>query len=187
MSQIASSELVGTLEKAKGQMMESIQNAGQAGQWDRAQWMVQKAKDLDDMINSLRQNGTGHVPLRPSPEPVQATPPKYAKLPHFFTEANKLVKVGPSRDGTTYQHRVTREHFDQMASKLADIAAKAKQFETPDLTDVLDVPKHEPLIMLAMLEELKLLINVRRGRWVFTNVETFRAEVQKVWGNLPPE
>src|SRR5436190_11447513 len=110
MTQIASSELVGTLEKAKGHMMESIQHAGQAGQWDRAQWMIQKAKDLDEMINGLRQNGTGHAPLRPSSAPVQTTPPKYAKLPYYFTESNKLVKVGPSRDGSTYQHRVTRQH-----------------------------------------------------------------------------
>lgn len=186
MTQLAP-ELIVTLEKAKGQMMDSIQHAGQTGQWDRAQWMIQKAKDLDEMISGLRQNGSGHAPLRPTTAPMQTTPPQYAKLPHYFTETNKLVKVGPSRDGTTYQHRVTRDHFDAMINKLADIAAKAKQFETPDLTDALDIPKHEPLIVLALLEELKLLINVRRGRWVFANAETFRSESQKVWANLPRE
>ena len=33
-----------------------------------------------------------------------------------------------------------------------------------------------------MLEEQKLLNNVRRGRWVFVSAETFEADVQKVWG-----
>ena len=187
MTQLAAPELIGTLEKAKGQMMQSIQTAGQAGQWDRAQWMIQKAKDLDDMINGLRQNGNGHASLRPVPGPIQTPKPKYDKLPYYFTETNKLVKVGPSRDGSTYQHRVTREHFDVMLNRLAEIAAKDKQFETPDLSEAIDIPKHEPLIMLDLLEQRKLLINVRRGRWVFINAETFREEAQKVWGDLPRE
>ena len=58
-------------------------------------------------------------------------------------------------------------------------------FETPDLIKLCDVPKHEPLIILAVLEEQKLLINVRRGRWVFVNADTFRADTLKVWTALP--
>src|SRR4051812_17208530 len=103
-------EIVATLEKAKGQMMDSIQAAGQAGQWDRAQWMVQKAKDLDEMIVGLRQNG--HTPLRPAPAPVPPAKPKPAKLPHFYIHGNnKLAKIAASRDGGTYEHRIMREHY----------------------------------------------------------------------------
>jgi len=187
MSQFTEPALIGVLEKAKGQMMESIQTAGQAGRWDRAQWMMEKAKSLDEMIHELRQNGSGHAPLRAAPARATAPQPKYDKLPYYFTESNRLVKIGPSRDGSTYQHRVTRDHFDAMIDKLADIAAKAKTFESPDLINPLDIPKHEPLIILALLEEQKLLINVRRGRWVFTNAEAFRQEAQNVWSKLPRE
>ena len=118
---------------------------------------------------------------------MQTTPRKYAKLPYYFTESNKLVKVGPSRDGSTYQHRVTRQHFDEMINRLAEIAAKDRQFETPDLSNAVNIPKHEPLIVLDLLEQRKLLINVRRGRWVFANAETFGDDAQRVWGNLPQE
>jgi hypothetical protein len=97
------------------------------------------------------------------------------------------VKVGPSRDGSTYEHRVIREHFDAVIDKLAEIASKTRTFETPELIRECDVPKHEPLIILAVLKQQKLLIGVRRGRWMFTNAETFGVDAQKVWSALPKQ
>ena len=96
-----------------------------------------------------------------------------------------MAKIGPSRDGTTYQHRVTRDHFDLIIARLTEIAASRKTFETTDVVGRLDIPKHEPLIILAVLEEQKLLIGVRRGRWVFINPVTFAADAEQVWNKLP--
>ena len=181
-------ELVGTLEKAKGQMMDSSQSIGLAGQWDRAQWMFQKAKELDDMIVSLRQNGTPVPTPPPALRPMHSTympKPRPEKLPYFFVEGNRLVKIGPSRDGTTYQHRVTMQNFDLIIAKVIELAGSSHTFETPDVVNSLDIPKHEPLIVLAVLEERKLIINIRRGRWVFANGNTFANEVKAVWSALP--
>src|SRR5213593_4312676 len=104
-----SPQLVATLEKAKLELMRSNQAAMTNGQWDRAQFMLQCARDLDGMIIGLRQNGM------------------------------------------TYEHRVTREHFDLMIGQLSVLATEGKTFETPDLIKRCDVPKHEPLIILAVL------------------------------------
>jgi hypothetical protein len=185
MAEVILSGLVSTLEKAKRQMMESIQTAGEAGQWNHAEWLIQRAKDLDDMIIGLRQNGTSAD--YPHVRPTGAAAPKSRpeRLPYHYIEANKLVKVGPSRDGSTYEHRVVREHFDAVLDKLAEIARKTRTFDTPDLIRRCDVPKHEPLIILAVLKEQNLLINERRGRWVFTNAETFGVDAQRVWSALP--
>jgi hypothetical protein len=179
------SKLISTLESAKMQMMESIQTAGQSGQWERAEWMIQRAKDLDEMILVLRQNGTGPAPLRPAPAMMHPRKPPPEKLPYYYTERNKLVKVGRSRDGSSYKHRVLRVHIGLMIDRLAEIARKTKTFETSDLIKQCDVPKHEPLIILDVLKEQHLLINVRRGRWDFINTETFRDDAQKVWAALP--
>src|SRR2546425_2911335 len=180
-----SPQLVATLEKAKLELMRSNQAAMTNGQWDRAQFMLQCARDLDGMIIGLRQNGMTPAPVRPAALSSHAPKPRPAKLPYYCVEGDKLVKVGPSRDGTTYEHRVTREHFDLMIGQLSVLATEGKTFETPDLIKRCDVPKHEPLIILAVLEEQKLLINVRRGRWVFVNVVTFQSDAQRVWAALP--
>ena len=179
-----SADVTAALETAKRKMMTASQAAGASGQWDRAQSMLQWARDLDGMITGLEQNGHGSAPIRPSPA-VHASKSWPPRLPYYYTMGNKLVKIGPSRDGTTYDHRVTREHFDLMIAQLVLLAGEGKSFETPDLMGRCDVPKHEPLIILAVLEEQKLVINVRRGRWVFANAETFPADAQRVWSALP--
>jgi hypothetical protein len=187
MIQRSEPELMVTLERAKGLLMESIQQAGQASQWDRAQWMIQKAQELDGMIDGLRQNGAQLAPLRPATVSLPTPKPRPAKLPHFYVAGNKLTRIGPSRDGTTYEHRVTREHFDRMVERLAQLAGKSKMFETADLANAVDIPKHEPLVLLGLLEQQNLLMNIRRGRWFFVNPETFKDGAEKLWSTLPRE
>ena len=176
-------ELVSLLDQAKREMMRSIQTAGSAGQWERGKFLFQCASDIDSMIAGLQRNGFSAGPSRAATPAVQ--PPRPTKLPYFYVDGNKLAKIGPSRDGTTYEHRVIKEHYDLMIEKLAIMAREGKNFETPDFVNRCDIPKHEPLIILAVLEEQKLLVNVRRGRWTFVNPQTFAADVQRVWGALP--
>jgi hypothetical protein len=185
MTQMVLPELVGTLEKAKTQMKESVQKAVQDGQLDWAQSMIQKMKDLDEMIGSLPQNDSGPVPHTPDRAPIREPNERPDELPYYYTEGNRLVKVGPSRDGATYKHRVIREHFDQMIDALANLAGKNKEFETAAITSALNIPKHEPLIILAVLNRQKLLYKVRRDRWYFVKPETFRTDAKRVWSALP--
>jgi hypothetical protein len=184
MCQVNSPELVAAVEKAKAEMMKSSQLAGTAGRWDDAQFRLQCARDLDAMLLGIRQNGDVPAPARP-PTAVTHTPKPTPTKRHYFIDGNKLAKIGPSRDGSTYRHNVTREHYDEMVAQLIAISRETQSFETGEFTAHLDIPKHEPLIFLAALEEQKLLNNPRRGRWVFVSAETFEADVQKVWGALP--
>jgi hypothetical protein len=177
------SELISLLDGAKREMMCASQTAGVAGQWERGKYLFQCASDIDRMIAGLQRNGFSPAPARPMMPTTQLSRP--TKLPYFFIEENKLAKLGPSRDGSTYQHNVIREHYDLMIEQLTIMAREGKNFETPDLVNRCDIPKHEPLIMLAVLEEQKLLVNTRRGRWTFVNPETFPTDVQRVWNALP--
>jgi hypothetical protein len=178
-------DLAPALEKAKAEMMKSSQIAMAAGQWERAEWAVQSAKSLDSMLTVALNGSSGAAALALVSTTSIKPKSRPAKLPHFYTEADKLVKVGASRDGGTYEHRVIRAHYDLMIDKLVEVAGRDKSFETPDLIKKCDVPKHEPLIIVAMLESRGLLIKFRRGRWVFKSADTFATDVQKIWVALP--
>lgn len=178
MSQPQPTGLADLLDRAKQEMVRlSSHYAVASGEWDRAQSLLQWARELDVMIRGLRQNGA---------TPTKNVPPGSPRtLPYHYIEADKLVKVGPSREGGSYEHRVTRKHFDLVVEALAEMARKSATFETPDLVNQCAIPKHEPLIVCAVLEERQLLSNVRRGRWAFVNPASFASDVQRVWSSLP--
>jgi hypothetical protein len=175
------SNLVGTLERAKHELVACSQTAATSGQWDLAEFMVQSARHVDGIITGVRQNGSAPPATRPTD---QHHPSRPEKLPYYYVEGDKLVKVGRSRDGTTYKHRVTRGHFDQLIETLAAMAQDHRAFESADFVRRCDVPKHEPLIMLGVLKEHELLHSSRRGRWAFVNPATFAADAGQVWDAL---
>lgn len=181
------SELLVALEGAKTALTHSIQEASAAGDWDAAEHLVQWAREVGGMLETVA--GVPHPANgRPAFSAVALTASRGsrpANLPFHCTEKNKLVKVGASRDGTTYEHRVTREHFDLIIENLATMAQGADAFETTELNQRCDVPRHEPKIVLDVLEEHHLVRNVRRGRWGFTNASGFATEAQAVWSALP--
>lgn len=174
--------LAKTLEQAKQEMVRlSGRCAVTTGEWDRAQSLLQWARELDGMILGLKQNGSStYKAAAPAPRPARPS-----KLPYYFVEDDKLVKVGPSRDGGTYEHRVVRKNFDLITQRLMEMSRTGTSFETPDLVNRCDIPKHEPLIVLAVMEEQGLLLNVRRGRWSFSNAASFASDVLRVWTSLP--
>jgi hypothetical protein len=177
------SELIKLLDQVKRAMILSSQTAGTGGQWERGKYLFQCASDIDAMIAGLQRNGSNAAFTRPGSSATPAVRPM--KLPHFFIDGNKLAKIGPSRDGTTYQHNVVREHYDLMIKQLETLARDSKTFETLDFLSRCDIPKHEPLIILGVLEERGLLASVRRGRWSFVEPARFAADAQTVWNALP--
>ena len=145
--------------------------------WDKAQRLLEGARQVDAILHVLTREAT--------------LPPKGTlhdrKLPYYYVAYDKLVKVGRRRDGGTYKHRVTREHYDLITSRLCEIAKAGATFETQRLVDRCDVPKHEPPLVVHMLSQQGLLANIRRGRWSFTDQATFPKTVKTVWDHLPSD
>ncbi len=178
-------EVVSVLQSAKQKMIALSQAAATDGQWHRAQHLLHHASATDSIINGLSRDDDNcdsslAFPLR-SPKPGPG------KLPFYYVDRNKLVKVGEkkSRDGSTYEHRTTREHFDLIIKQLSAFASRGKDFETTDLLSKCDVPKHEPGIILAVLRKQKLLSSPRRGQWEFVKASTFASDAQRVWAAIP--
>lgn len=57
-------------------------------------------------------------PLEWPSSPHAFAQPRRLRDPRALLEGGKLVKVGASRDGGTYEHRVTRRRFDLVLEQL---------------------------------------------------------------------
>jgi hypothetical protein len=172
--------LVELLKQAQTMMVElSGRSAGAERDWDKAKALLDGARQIDGILAILAG--------RQAPEPSRVRPPvdDRRKLPYYYVEHDKLVKVGRRREGGTYEHRVTREHYDLIVGRLAEMAKQGRAFETRRLVEKCDVPAHEPLIVVNLLGEQGLLDCLRRGRWAFPDADGFAVAVRGVWDKLP--
>jgi len=181
--------LVDSLTASKQELVDRSNRLAADSLWDEAQTAIEWAKQLDGMIAAL-SNGNGvpaHMPTIRREQPTSKTRRPHRNLPYYYVEGDRLVKVGPSRDGGTYEHRVTRKNFDLVLARLRDMAGETTEFETQRLVDRCDVPGHEPLIVVAVLEQHGLLIRLRRGRWQFADPAGFARASDAAWQKIPRE
>jgi hypothetical protein len=178
-------------ESARDALRGEIQRSTVAGEWMRTQKLAQYASELDKIISGLdlgingaTRNGGFPLTSLERPAPPQVATHGNRALPYHFVSGNSLSKIGPSRDGSTYQHNVVRSHYDQIVGALVQLAKSRREFETHELTARCDVPAHEPLIVLAAFEQAGLLIKYRRGRYAFVDSGMFEQAAGTVWDKL---
>jgi len=186
---IHATRLVDSLAASKQELVNRSNQLAADSRWDEAQTAIEWAKQIDGMIAAL-SNGNGIPAHQPSIRRESPTPTArrtHRDLPYYYVEGDRLVKVGPSRDGGTYEHRVTRKNFALVLARLRDMAGETTEFETQRLVDRCDIPGHEPLIVVAVLEKHGLLIKLRRGRWQFADPTGFARASDAAWQKLPRE
>jgi hypothetical protein len=179
--------LLDSLNAAKGKLVEFSSLAAETDNWAEAQTAIEWAKKLDAMVTALSGKDVigslGSETLRPV---ARQNSVDGQSFPRFYVEDNRLVKIGAKRDKEgTYEHRVTHANYDLVVQQLCKIAGFSNEFETQKLIDHCDIPKHEPGIVLAVLEKQGLLANVRRGKWEFLAAASFSAQVQDIWDRIP--
>ena len=110
-----------------------------------------------------------------------------SEFPYYFRESDRLVKIGKKRNGDgTYKHPVPKDNFDQIMSTLVGFTRSGMRFETKRLQNQCDrIPRHQPLIVLAVLEEQGLVDNRGRGHWTFADRTGFSVASELVWENIP--
>ena len=172
------------LGEAKKQMIETSSLLAQSGgDWDAAQRLLARAREIDairsDLDNMIR-SGPILFNMPRDREPL------HANLPYYQIEDDRLVKVGKSRNGGTYKHRVPKEHYDIIVAKLVDFARSGRPyFLTQDLIDRHDMPNHEPNLVINLLEEKAVVRRVTRGRYAFSHREAIQEQAETIWRELP--
>lgn len=141
---------------------------------------------IDSIASRLNHsNGTVDTPMAAllRETKVGSQPPR---LPYYYREGDRLIKVGKSDKGDgTYRHPVSKVNFDEIMSVLVAFAKASLRFDTKDLQNqVHRIPRHEPGIVLAVLEEQRLLRNTRRGQWEFKD-RAGPGDSASVWNNIP--
>ena len=185
MSTPTPSRLMNSLATTKNELVSHSNELAASSRWDEAQTAIGWAKQIDGMIAALT-DGNGGAPYQAPPEPAPQPPTRSREdLPYFYVEGDKLVKVGPSRDGGTYEHRMSHKNFDLVLGQLREMARDTVEFETPKLVSRCNIPNHEPLIVLAVLEKQGLVVKIRRGRWQFADAANFPRKADSVWQQLP--
>lgn len=176
------------LEEAKVRLVQlSTAFAGES-KWDAARISIDWAKQIDEMTSGLdaitrpKKNGQEATAAHDRVYRQAAHDDQY---PKYYREGNRIVKVGQSRNGSTYTHRVTRPNFDRILAKTLELTRSSREFETQTLVDRCNVPKHEPQIFVRILEKQGLLLNLRRGRWRVANPDTFESSCRGVWDRIP--
>jgi hypothetical protein len=140
-----------------------------------------------DSIASRVNHGNGTAIATASISAKRATPAKPTRFPYYFREPDELVKIGRSDKGDgTYRHTVPKDNFDEIMAVLVEFASTNVRFDTKDLQNrVHRIPRHQPLIVLDVLEEQRSILNTRRGQWAFVDRACFAVAAESVWENIP--
>lgn len=179
MTLISDDQTIDLLQKAKNRLVKLAADYGAQSDWEQAHAHLNGAKQIDELLaGGSNGNSVMHTP-RGKPQSR-----RFTTLPYFYVEGDKLVKVGQSRDGGTYEHRVTKENYEIIINALKAIAKSAERFETQSLVDRCPIPKHEPGLVARVLEEHGLLNQVRRGTWQFEDRWSFDNKVDDLWQRI---
>lgn len=142
-----------------------------------------------DSIATRVSNANGHPVAAPVSVAQLKKPTAPAHFPYYYREPDQLVKVGRSDKGDgKYKHPVPRNNFDEVIATLIEFASNDVRFDTKDLQNRLPrIPRHQPVIVLDVLEQQRLILNTRRGQWAFIDRAGFAAASQSVWDSVPQE
>lgn len=170
--------------------------------WQAAEALFQFAKEADDFRRRLANllNLEHSAPLVGPTKPArrgrsqdQTTgrteegpqKKKKADYPKYQITDNCLVKIGLQRDRRTeYQHIVQKAAFDKIVSAIVKQQANTKEFTPDTILAELNLPAYQTYVVLAMLRQMGLFKNPRRGLYATTDVRDFGVAASAVWNKL---
>ena len=180
------SQLSETLKRAKALVGQLVKDRTSREDYSGARSGLEWAELLNSISSRLdfHDNGSQLAPTATASETAVALSPP--QLPYYRREFDNLVKIGKKRGGAgIYKHPVPKDNFDQIISALEGFAESARRFDTKSLQDeVAQIPRHQPLVVLAVLEEQRLVHKTQRGHWAFTHRTGFSVASKTVWGKI---
>lgn len=177
------------LESARQGLVAVVAECVDSGDYDSAKAAMDIAQRVDDIakaVKSLLDTTSGErAGLPPTTGRLSSFPTEAKDLPFYYADGDRLVMRGPSRDGTYYDQKVPRAHYDLIVAKLCTFRQKSEMVRNQALIDRAEMPVHEPSLILKLLAAEKLLVPLQKGLYVFADVEDFEKAARRVWDNLP--
>lgn len=194
-----------SLTKIQDMLFESARNSvklDEATAWHDAEALFQFAKEADGfrrrLVNLLNgEHATSPAESAKSPlggrgqsqttarTEEGAQRKEKADYPKYRISDNCLVKIGLRRDRRReYQHIVQKAAFDKIISGIVKHLGKTKDFNPDTILAKLNLPAYQTYVVLAMLRQMGLLKNPRRGLYTVTDVRDFDAAASGVWNKL---
>jgi hypothetical protein len=198
-------EVVSLLTRALDQLLGESQQAASEGNWKRAKVLMELAERTDRLREEVTANaGEGQTMTRLADveqetandtEPDRLVPqtPKRSVYPKYRVRDDILIKQGLQRSGReVYEHSVTRERFDEIVARLANMAAlpaqrKPRLFSIEDVQKELDCPRYMTYVVVSLLTSTGLVVRARKGSYRFSDPVNFRSAVNALWERLKGE
>ena len=162
------------------------------GDYRSAQSAMELAQKLDEVTKGLAalvpgQDNGGNLPMsQPTKSRWPSSIPTESKdLPFFYAEGDRLVMRGPSRDGTHYEQRIPKAHYDLIIRKLRDCQQGRGIVRNQEMLNRAEMPVHEPGLILKLLASKGLLEPRQKGVYSFVDAADVRTAAQAVWDGLP--
>lgn len=194
-----------SLTKIQDMLFESARNSvkfDEATAWQDAEVLFQFAKEADGFrrrLVNLLNGGHATSPAESAKSPLGgrgqnqttartedgAQRKKKTDYPKYRIRDNCLVKIGLQRDRRSeYQHIVQKAAVDKIVSVIIKHLGKTKHFNPDTILAELNLPAYQTYVVLAMLRQMGLLKNPRRGLYTVTDVGDFDAAASIVWNKL---
>jgi hypothetical protein len=180
------------LAEAREALVPLVGEYADKGDYRSAKSAMELAQKLDEVTKGiaalvLGQDNGGKLPIsQPTNSRWPSSFPTESKdFPFFYAEGDRLVMRGPSRDGTYYEQRIPKPHYDLIARKLHDCQRGGGIVRNQEMLNRAEMPVHEPGLILKLLASKGLLEPLQKGVYSFVDAADVRTAAQSVWDGLP--
>jgi hypothetical protein len=178
-----------SLQHAKEAVVALVGEYAGTGEYRLAQVAVGIAQRIDEEKGAIEglasgKNNSPKTDYQTSSKPRDPFPTQSKDLPFFYAEGDRLVMRGPSRNGTYYEQRLPKSHFDLITGKLELLQKRNTVVRNQDLLNRAEMPVHEPGIILKLLARKGVLVTIQKGVYSFANTENVKLSAQTVWDGL---
>jgi hypothetical protein len=151
--------------------------------WDKNEVLFHSAKDVDQLRHLLIER-TEVKDLGELRTPSVRTRFPGGSYPKYLVRNETLAKVGLTRSGSTYVHRVPKSVVESVVAGLQEFTKEGDTFTTERAVGRIAVPMYQTYIVLAVLSELRLVEPMKRGVFRFVDRGKFVDETKEIWKRL---
>ena len=128
------------------------------------------------------------IPSKQSAQTLAEPRPRLRKRKRgsvFYIQNNSLIKRGLKRNGKeTYEHKMSREEFDQFVGMLSTLAERQDVFKPEDVGEGLAMSSYKLYLGLGAMTHIGVLEIPQRGTYEFCKQSSYFEDSSEIWKEL---